>query len=237
LRLPAHGAHRGQLGAAQGASLTHGNAGYLTYFRNYASSQFSPSLSGQSSSAIVWSQPFLPQYANVEALQFDTPDLKMTVVGNVLGSTASSGLGLPADLGTTSTSKTSPPATSNVYTSASGSELAIFGVDTAAVPWTSIWLHGNFDTVNRKVLWNASALTANLPASTQDLPASLYDKDCPPRWWQGTRWPWAGPDLAPMVGTLPAKARSEAFDYQSASDPACTLNCGAYCCHVGPSCP
>src|SRR5260370_7672321 len=48
-----------------GASITHGNAGYLTFFRNYSSTQWSPSKSGQKSSAIVWSQPFAPQYSTV----------------------------------------------------------------------------------------------------------------------------------------------------------------------------
>src|SRR5208282_2723093 len=127
-----------------GASTTHGNAGYLTYFRNYGSSQWLPSVAGQSSSAIIWSQPFVPQYANVEALQFDSPDLKMTVIGNVLGSTTDTSLGLPADLGTTSTGQGSPPATSSVYASASGSVLAIFEVDQTTVSWTSLWLTGNF---------------------------------------------------------------------------------------------
>ena len=56
-----------------GATTTHGNAGYLTYFRNYASSQWSPSMAGQPQSAIVWSQPFAPQYANVGTLDFAQP--------------------------------------------------------------------------------------------------------------------------------------------------------------------
>ena len=107
-----------------GASTTHGNAGYLTYFRNYASSQWAPSQPAKAGSAIVWSQPFVPQYANVGTLQFDAPDLKMTVIGNVLGSTAVSSLGLPADLGTTSGSQNGPSGTSQVYTSADGSQLS-----------------------------------------------------------------------------------------------------------------
>ena len=49
-----------------GATTTHGNAGYLTYFRNYASSQFAPSNAAQAQSAIVWSQPFAAQYADVD---------------------------------------------------------------------------------------------------------------------------------------------------------------------------
>ena len=123
-----------------GASTTHGNAGYLTYFRNYASSQWSPSMGGTGTSAIVWSQSFAPQYSNVAALQFDVaPDRNMTVVsGNVLGSTSDAALGLPASLGTTGTSATAA-ATSASYTSTSG--LSIFLVDTAGVSWTSLWLH------------------------------------------------------------------------------------------------
>lgn len=226
----------GNFAPHMGASITHGNAGYLAYFRNYASSQWSPSVSSQAASAIVWSQPFVPQYANVAALHFDAPDIKMTVIGNVLGSSADGSLGVPADLGTTSTGQGRPAATSQIYTSSSGSTPTIFLVDQAAVAWTSLWLHGNFDTVNKKVMWNASALTASLPASTQTLPASLYYARKPGWWPTGTPWPWVGPDLAPKVGTLPAKARSVAFTYNTAADAACTLNCGNYCCRVGPTC-
>ena len=31
-------------------------------------------------------------------------------------------------------------------------------------------------------------------------------------------------------------ARSLAFDYDSAADASCTLNCASYCCSVGPAC-
>jgi hypothetical protein len=217
-----------------GASVTHGNAGYLTYFRNYASSQWAPSKPGDAASAIVWSQPFSPQYANVGALQFDDPDLKMTVVGNVLGSTSKTSLGLPADLGSTGTGGRST-STSTTYIGTSGGP-AIFLVEPSKVPWTSIWLHGNFDTVNEKVMWNASALTKSLPASTQTLPASLYYSQRPGWWPAGTPWPWAGPELNPKVGKLPAHERSMAFDYYTSDDASCSLNCGAYCCSVGDAC-
>jgi Pectate lyase superfamily protein len=218
-----------------GASTTHGNAGYLTYFRNYASSQWSPSIGGMPMSAIIWSQPFVPQYANVGTLQFDATDLDMTVIGNVLGSTSKATLGLPADLGTTSGTENGSAATSNMYT-ANGGTLAIYLVDTTNVAWTSAWLTGNFDTVNAKVMWNASALTAALPASTQALPASLYYAKKPGWWPSTTPWPWVGPDLSPVVADLPAHASSMAFTYGDAADKSCTLNCGAYCCSVGSSC-
>ena len=219
-----------------GATITHGNAGYLTFFRNYASSQYSPSIPGKSSSAIVWGQPFTPQYANVSALDFPSSDVKMTVVGNVLGSTLQTSLGLPPDLGTTGTGKGAPPATSQVYTSTNVISLPVFRVDTTSVAWTSLWLTGNFDTVSKKVSWNSSMLTANLPASAQNLPASLYRANKPGWWPAGHRWPWVGPDLSPMVGSLPAKERSTSFNYYTAADPSCTLNCGNYCCRVGPAC-
>jgi hypothetical protein len=219
-----------------GASTTHGNAGYLTYFRNYSSSQWSPSVVGQSTSAIVWSQPFKPQYYNVGALEFDSPDVDMTVIGNVLGSTADTSMGLPADLGTTGNGQNGSPATTMVYTATSSGTPTIFLVDPTGVSWSSLWLTGNFDSVNQKVMWNASALTANLPASTHQLPSSLYLTQKPAWWPSGKPWPWVGPDLATMVGTPPARDRSIAFDYYTNADPSCTLNAGNYCCSVGPSC-
>ena len=219
-----------------GASITHGNAGYLTYFRNYASSQWSPSVVGQPTSAIVWSQPFQPQYYNVGALEFDSPDVDMTVVGNVLGSTANSATGLPPDLGTTGDGQHGSATTSMTYTVTSSGTPTIFLVDTAGVSWSSLWLTGNFDTVNQKVMWNASAATADLPASTQQLPDSLYYAHRPAWWPAGTPWPWVGPDRTPMVGTLPARDRSTAFDYYTGADASCTLDAASYCCAVGPSC-
>jgi hypothetical protein len=218
-----------------GATTTHGNAGYLTYFRNYASTQFSPSKPGQAQSSIVWSQAFTPQYGQVAALEFPSPDLNMTVIGNVLGSTGDASLGMPPDLQSTSTGAGAAPSTSNVYVS-NGSGLAIFSVDPSSVSWTSIWLTGNYDTVNKKVMWNASPLTAKLPASTQTLPASLYYATKPGWWPSAAAWPWVGPDLSPKVGSLPAQVRSSAFDYYENADASCTLNCGNYCCSVGGSC-
>jgi hypothetical protein len=206
-----------------GASITHGNAGYLTYFRNYASSQWAPSTTGQSSSAIVWGLPFAPQYSNVGSLQFDSPDLDMTVIGNVLGSATAT------SLGTTSTGQGASAATSQNYT---GSNLAIFIVDTSMVPWSSIWLTGNFDTVNDKIMWNASPLTASLPTSTETLPASLYRKSKPGWWPSGSPWPWVGPDLTPMVGSLPAETLSSAYNYYDGADGSCTVTAASDCCAV-----
>jgi hypothetical protein len=219
-----------------GATTTHGNAGYLTYFRNYAPGQFALSAPAQSQSAIVWSQPFAPQYADVASLDFPSPDVDMTVIGNVLGSTTDGSLGLPLSLGTASTGMGAAAATTQVYAGSDGSKLTVLLVDQTTVAWTSLWLHGNFDTVNKKAMWNASPPTASLAASTQALPASLYYA-ARPRWWPaGSPWPWVGPDLSPRVGSLPAEARSKAFNYFTSADASCTLDCANYCCSVGPAC-
>jgi hypothetical protein len=219
-----------------GATTTHGNAGYLTFYRNYASSQWSPSKAGQAGSAIVWSQPFVPQYAEVGTVDLPGTDVKMTVVGNVLGSTTDAALGLPADLGTTAVGQGTGAATSQVYFAADGPGPAILLVDKTTGAYSSLWLTGNFDTVNKKTMWNASPLTASLPTSTQSLPASLYHAARPGFWPAGKAWPWAGPDLSPRVGSLPAKDRADAYDYDSPADASCTLDCGSYCCSVGASC-
>jgi hypothetical protein len=171
-----------------GATRAHGNAGYMTFFRNYASSQFA--------SPAVWGTTGR-QEGNVAAIQFDSGDYKMTAIGNVLGSSSANDLG------------TAP--ISSVYTGSGPGKPAIFevgdnanhdGVGTADVAWTSLWWTGNFDTVSKTVVWNA-----DIAAHT--MPASLY-LAAKPTWWPAeSPWPWVGSDLAPMVGTLPAKARSD----------------------------
>jgi hypothetical protein len=158
----------------------------------------------------------------------------MTVIGNVLGSTGNAAIGMPSDLGSTGTGP-SAPATSNVYASTSSGP-AIFVIDQASAAWQTIWLHGNYDSVNAKLMWNASASTQNLPLSTRALPASLYYAQRPGWWPAGSPWPWVTPDLATKVNALPAQTRSAAFDYYTTGDKSCTLDCGTYCCKVGNAC-
>jgi len=160
-----------------------------------------------------------------------------TVIGNVLGSTSDTGLGLPPDLGTTSATQNGPATTSQVYIPSDGADgLAILTTDQTDVVWTSMWLTGNFDTVNKAPKWNASPMTASLSTSTQSLPASLYLSARPAWWPPGNPWPWVGPDLSPKVSTLPAEQLSSAFNYYSTSDPSCSLNCGNQCCSVAAAC-
>src|SRR5262245_26579223 len=112
-----------------GATITHGAAGYLTYFRNYSSSQFAPP-------AVVGSTD--KQTGNVAALQFDTGDVAMTVIGNVLGSSSANDLG------------TAP--LSAVYTSSGSDMPTIFELGDKVA--ASLFLHGNWDTVTRGVKWD-----------------------------------------------------------------------------------
>lgn len=157
-----------------GASITHGNAGYLTYFRNYASSQFaSPPVVGSTAA----------QTGNVTALQFDSGDVGMNALGNVLGTQ-----GVTTDF--------------ESYDSGPKSVFELGG--TTDVSATSLYRHGNYDTVHADVLWDSAH-----PVHT--LPASLYLHAVPTWWPAGTTWPWVGPDRTPMLGTLPAKMRSDAM--------------------------
>lgn len=159
-----------------GATTTHGNAGYLTFFRNYASSQFAlPAVAGSNE----------PQTGNVTSVQLQGGDVGMNLVGNVLGSDEIDA----------------------VYESYGG-ETSIYRFDAGSgagdIVVSSIYRHGNFDTVNDDTLWDPSN-------DVHMLPESLY-LHTRPKWWPGgTPWPWAGPDLDPMVGELPAKARSDAM--------------------------
>jgi hypothetical protein len=158
-----------------GASITHGNAGYLTYFRNFASSRFAPPPVFGSTAA---------QTGNVTALQFDGGVLGINVVGNVLGA---------AGISTTYQAHDSGPRA--IY------QLGAGGAGAADVAATSLVRQGNFDVVSNRTVWSP----ANLE---RPLPASLCLRARPGWWPAGSPWPWAGPDLSPMVGVLPAKERA-----------------------------
>src|SRR5262249_35225725 len=68
---------------------------------------------------------------------------------------------------------------------------------------TTLYRHGNYDTVHGAVIWDSAH-------SVHTLPPSLYLRAIPAWWPAGTAWPWGGPDKTPMIGTLPAQAGSDA---------------------------
>jgi hypothetical protein len=92
-----------------------------------------------------------------------------------------------------------------VYVDTGNGQPAIFGLDSMTdVEWTTIFLHGNYDTVHGSTMWDPSI-------SSHALPNSLY-LNARPSWWSGgAAWPWVGPDLTPMVGTLPAYSRAQSM--------------------------
>ena len=64
----------------------------------------------------------------------------------------------------------------------------------------TILRHGNFDYFNNTTVWDAT-----IPDHT--IPNSLYLAAQPSWWPNNIPWPPIGPDLAPMVGQIPAEVR------------------------------
>jgi len=68
------------------------------------------------------------------------------------------------------------------------------------VAQTSTYWHGNWDPVTKGTVWNQ----AN---ADHALPRSLYLTNAPGWWVANMAWPPFGPDLTPMINTLPARVR------------------------------
>jgi hypothetical protein len=66
----------------------------------------------------------------------------------------------------------------------------------------SVFLNGNWDSVNKSVVWNGAATT---------LPPSLYRSGKPP-WWGARPWPAVGPDLSPMSPAAPGVCNGMPWD-------------------------
>ena len=75
--------------------------------------------------------------------------------------------------------------------------------------------HANYDAVNASVLYNG--------ADDRALPDSLYLAS-KPAFFGALPWPAIGPDLDPMVGTLPAKQRFDAMGGADTLAPAAPTN-------------
>jgi hypothetical protein len=161
---------------------THGAAGYITFFRNYASTQFAyPAVFGDTAQ----------QTGDVQALSMCTNCINITAVGNVLGPVAGS-------------DPRSAVTLTDYITTGMGNGILCFGDSTSTPAFDTAWIHGNYDTVNQAVMWDPGI-------SQHQLPPSFYLAGKPAWWPVGMSWPWTGSDLSPMVDTLPAKARSDAM--------------------------
>jgi hypothetical protein len=64
---------------------------------------------------------------------------------------------------------------------------------------STLYRHGNWDSVTRGVLWDSGNADHNLPSS-------LY-LTTRPAWWGNLAWPALGPDLSPIESLIPAQAR------------------------------
>ena len=69
----------------------------------------------------------------------------------------------------------------------------------------TILRHGNWDSVTNGTVWDPNI-------SDHTLPVSLY-LSFEPSWFGNLAWPPIGPDLSPMAGSIPAKARYEGQSY------------------------
>ena len=190
---------------------THGNAGYITFFRNYVSSQF----------ATPWCIDHMPGYvkvhdasnskiqdANIAAFDLQGGNVNINVVANVLGSSDASNIGTSV-LSRLFVNYTGNSNAAKIFTTRDS------GGGQSDVVYTSLWAHGNYDTVNAKVMWNNGTFGGTSGDNTvRVFASSLYLKQ-KPSWWPTTsRWPWVGPDVPVNadglpIATLPAQLRAK----------------------------
>jgi hypothetical protein len=171
-----------------GGASTWGNAGFITFFRNYA-----PSVSR----TIALTGPSAP--GNQAAVELDSRMIGMNVVGNVLGSPGLPGASYETK-GPTTCTRQVPFIYRLNYDAATGYCAFPSPVDTQASD--TLFRHGNFDHVTNSLQWDPSV-------SNRTLSPSLYLTSKPP-FFGSSPWPWVDPTRTPRVSTLPAKARFDA---------------------------
>jgi hypothetical protein len=154
-----------------GMSSTHGNAGYLTFFRNQSTTKFA-TMTGITT--------------NISAIQLDTHATGMNVLGNVLG--------YPGMSGTYQVTTDANCGAPMIFELASGvgTSGCSFPADPTNDPAVATLLReGNYDYVGGMVRWSGAA---------QTLPASLYLSQ-KPDFFGVLPWPWvdaAGPTTATL---------------------------------------
>jgi len=168
-----------------GTDETHGNSGWMTFFRNYASG--------------LNSAPPVPDFENVRAAGVDGYNREHTFVGNVLGQSGWVVSGHKPVYECTSDACGTAAAVYRIGTNVNG----IGGQWDDGTALRLLYRHGNWDSVSKAVVWDPSN-------SNHTLPSSLY-LSAKPAFFGADPWPWVGPDVQPMVGTLPAKKRYDAL--------------------------
>jgi hypothetical protein len=164
-----------------GADIVHGNSGWLTFYRNYASSQH------RTVAAV--------QVDNIEAVGLEAFVINMNLLGNVLGKAGLAGLAYE-----NSTPDGLLCGSPVIHRLGAGAVRASFCTFDSGVKST-ILRHGNFDYFNNSVVWDPVI-------STRTLPPSLYLTQ-KPAFFGSEAWPFVETGRTPMVGVLPAKQRSD----------------------------
>ena len=182
-----HGAHtmmnlwEGNVGAALQADYFRGSSSHTTVLRNH--------LRGHDTTVD----------RNRKPLSFDRFNRYNNVVGNVLGIPEFTWVYQPTENGYSYSINAIyrlgyPHIGHNGFNSTPGQRDSFDPLVAA-----TLLRHGNFDYANRDVVWDPQI-------AERRIPASLYLTERP-AWWGTLPWPPIGPDLAPMVGDIPAQVR------------------------------
>jgi hypothetical protein len=173
-----------------GSDSTHGNAGWMTFFRNYATGRNSiPYDIGHGETGLpIW---------NLRAAGVDAWNREHTFVGNVLEA-IDPGSGTSYEATPASHSAVAP-----IYRlgdNGNGSSGGVWDNGTAA---SLVFRHANYDNVSKRVVYDPAV-------PRRDLPNSLY-LTTKPEFFGSLRWPWVDPEGSPRVAVLPAKQRYDSM--------------------------
>ena len=167
-----------------------GNSGWMTVFRNFASSQQERTAAHET--------------YQIAAIAFEAKARFMNVVGNVLGAP---GAGLVYEV------HSNPPGADQktVYRLGHGQNAGGGGDDigtyedpkSSSAAANQLYRHGNYDYATGTVIWDSTN-------SNHSLPESLYLPG-KPAFFGSEPWPFVDPTRTPMVGVLPAKKRFDAL--------------------------
>ena len=158
-----------------------GSSSHQTVFRNW--------ISGEGSSQTTDLIPVYSCWSNRD----------MNFIGNILGSSGKSYLSYELENTTTSNCRARRIYKLG-YDDYGNDNCTSTGNDPLVIK--TILRHGNYDYYNKAVVWNSSIIDHNLPNS--------YYLTSKPSFFRDKPWPIIGPDLDPMVGTIPAEERFHA---------------------------
>src|SRR5216684_484858 len=168
---------------------THGNAGWHTFFRNYATGINAPPSTATDS---------------ISAVNIHGWHREMTVVGNVLlqGKLVIKGFQPVYESSNANFSSTADAAAAYRIGNDADPSLGYGSLDDGTA-LRLLFRHGNYDAVTDGVVWDPSV-------SSHDLPPSLY-QTAKPAFMGSELWPFVDPTRTPRVGVLPAKKRFDAM--------------------------